>query len=158
MQEGPIVLLRFHGHGSPGWMGVSAGTGELKCGNRKIEVGPGEGSTIELDNVDTVVSMLGALGAWFAPFGSVELHGCSTGAGQEGRRLLRRLANALQVPVSAGTITQVGGGTEKTTFRFEVNARFKSWVQCVFPEGNTLDSWARIQRETEKRVGVSVPL
>lgn len=49
--------------------------------------------------------------------------------------MLRRLADAWQVPVSAGVGGQLAGGT--STFRFE------GPVVTAIPGGGTLKSWSR---------------
>ena len=120
---GNIVLLRFHGHGSPGEMGVTVGTGS--------EISSEFGVTF-LDSLARFVSPL----AWvFSSIGSAELHGCRVGAGPDGRRLVTALAQAWGVPVTAGIRTQFGGGL--TTFRFE-GPTFTG-----FPRSGNLKAWAR---------------
>lgn len=120
--EGNVLLLRFHGHGSPGEMGLTVGTGS--------EISSEFGTTF-LDSLARFVSPLSRV---FSSFGSVELHGCRVGAGSDGRRLVSALANAWGVPVSAGLRTQYGGGL--STFRFE------GPTITAFPRGGNLKTWA----------------
>ena len=82
---------------------------------------------------------LQSLQSIFAPYGTVQLMGCETGGGPEGRRLLQGLANLWRVPVSAGVHTQFAGGA--TTFRFEGR------VLSAFPHSGTLRSWAHGLRQ-----------
>lgn len=119
---GNVVLLRFHGHGSPGEMGLTVGTGS--------HVSSEFGVTF-LDSLARFVAPL----AWiFSSFGSAELHGCRVGSGRDGRRLVSALAKAWGVPVTAGVRTQLGGG--RSTFRFE------GPTFTAFPSGLDLKSWA----------------
>jgi hypothetical protein len=155
---GPIALLRFYGHGAPGLMGVTGGTGTMRgsggesiyrdASGRELERDqrPHDrwGQAIRGDHVrdQTTISnetfrliepQLRRLRSHFAPYGSVQLHGCRVGLGRSGRRLLRSLADTLDVPASAGRGSQSFGQT--TTLRFEGS------VQTEFPGGGTLRSW-----------------
>lgn len=128
---GQVVLLRFHGHGSPGNMILASGVD----GNAASSLHQGYGAGF--------FRWLDLLRPIFARMGSVEMHGCRVGQGHAGRSLLLGMANALGVPVTAGINNQLGGGT--TTFRFEGPTR------TICPNDEPLRDWAR-------RVGsVSVP-
>ncbi len=122
-QPGRVVLLRFHGHGAPGNMGVATGTSSH---------GSSEFSTRFLD---FLVQILAPLAGLFHPLGSMEMHGCRVGRGPDGRRLVRGLSYALNVPVTAGVWSQYGGGL--TTFRFEG----PTFTAC--PNGQTLKAWSQ---------------
>ena len=122
-EVGRVVLMRFHGHGSPGNMGVSVGT----SANFSSEFGT--------RFLDSLVQILMPLADLFHPLGSMEMHGCRVGQGPDGRRLVRGLSYALNVPVTAGVRTQYGGGL--TTFRFEGPA----FTAC--PNGQSLKAWAQ---------------
>jgi len=122
-QVGRVVLLRFHGHGSPGNMGVTTGTSShpsSEFGNMFL---------------DSLVRILVPLADLFHSWGSVEMHGCRVGQGSDGRRLVRGLSYALNVPVTAGIRTQYGGGL--TTFRFEG----PTFTAC--PNGQSLKAWSQ---------------
>lgn len=119
---GQVVLLRFHGHGSPGNMIVSSGRTSI--------------SSFDYRFGEKFFSALMALRPIFAPFGSVEMHGCRVAQGLPGRTLLSNMANSLGVPVSAGTTTQWGGGG-RSTFRFEG----PTLTMC--PNGQSLQNWSR---------------
>ena len=121
--HGKVVLLRFHGHGAPGVMNLSAGTDS--------ELSSSFGVTF-LDNLARYLQRLSPI---FSPLGSAELHGCRVGAGRDGRRLVTALAWAWRVPVTAGVRSQYGGG--HTTFRFE------GPTFTAFPNGGGLQGWAR---------------
>jgi hypothetical protein len=143
--SGPIVLLRFFGHGAPGLMGVTGGTGSLRDmqgetirDERGRPVRPDhalERTTISNESWPGIEEDLASLRPLFAPFGSVELHGCRVGRGDEGRRLLARLAATLGVPASAGVQSQWFGAT--TAFRFE------GPVSTVYPDRLSLATWTR---------------
>lgn len=133
--RGDVVLLRFHGHGAPGVMGISSGT--------ETELSSEFGVTF----LDSLARYLGRLSPIFSPLGSAELHGCRVGAGRDGRRLVAALARAWGVPVTAGRRTQYGGGS--STFRFE------GPTFTAFPGGGGLKSWAR-SRPVPEVHGMSV--
>jgi hypothetical protein len=121
-RPGQVVLLRFHGHGSPGHMLVSSG---------RIATG----SSFDHRYSQRFYDALRELRPIFAPMGSVEMHGCRVGQGRPGRTLLSGMAEALGVPVSGGLNTQWGGGG--TTYRFE------GPTLTICPGGITLQSWSR---------------
>jgi hypothetical protein len=122
-----ILLLRFHGHGTSGIMGVADGEGHVVVLR----------SAISLDNLPTLTPVLRRLRPLFVEFGSVELHGCQVARLRDGRTLVRRLAAIWGVPVSAGVQTQYGGGGIRRTLRFE------GPVFTAFPGGGNVRSWAR---------------
>ena len=70
--SGGVALLRFHGHGAPGSMGLSNGTGSEATSEFGIRF------------LEDIVRDVAGLRSIFAPFGSVELHGCRVGAGKDG--------------------------------------------------------------------------
>lgn len=120
---GKVVLLRFHGHGGPGNMIVSAG-GQ-----------PREGSSLASHYGPGFYAAMAHLKDIFAPFGSVELHGCRVALGHRGHSLMAGLANAMGVPVSASKAYQYGGGP--TSFKFE------GAVETICPGGKSLKGWAQ---------------
>lgn len=120
-RPGEVILLRFHGHGSPGTMIVTSGRSGASAFSSRF--GP------EFDQA------LQRLRSIFSPYGSIEFHGCRVGLGNAGRNLLARVANATGVPATAGNQSQYGGGG--TTFRFE------GPTTTVGPNGQTLPQWAR---------------
>ena len=129
-RTGQVVLLRFHGHGSPGHMIVSSGVQD--AGSSFAHVYP-----------ERFYQLLRQLRPIFAPFGSVELHGCRVGQGRRGRLLLSRMANALGVPVTGALNYQQGGGT--ATYQFE-------GATCTMcPNGQSLPQWARITCQSSRR-------
>lgn len=122
-QSGRVVLLRFHGHGSPGHMIVSSGAdGDVA-------------SSFDLDYGGNFWPLLGSLRNIFLPFGSVEFHGCNVPMGVRGERFLRRMANILNVPATAGVRSQFGGGRE--------SLRFEGRTRTFCPGGAALKDWAR---------------
>ncbi len=122
-RPGSLTLLRFHGHGSPGSMGVSSGTRGYPS------------SEFDVRYYESVMRAVLPLRGLFAANGSVEMHGCRVAAGNGGQRLLRGMCNALGVPVTAGIRTQYGGGT--STFGFEGPTR----TSC--PSGKSLVAWSK---------------
>jgi hypothetical protein len=122
-RSGRVVLLRFFGHGNRGVMMVAGGTRSRTDW------------AFTTHYMDGMVTYLARLRPIFSPFGSAELHGCRVGAGSNGRRLLRGLCRAWEVPVTAGLRSQSAGG--RYTFRFE------GPTITMFPGGGNLRSWAR---------------
>ncbi len=140
---GRIILLRFYGHGRGGLMAVSAGTGYMR--DSQGEVIPNTSrpdhaahqSIITTSNFRAIEGHLRRLRPLFAPFGSIELHGCNVGQGAEGRRLLELTAQATGVPASAGIGSQYFGS--------RTAARFEGAVRTVYPGRQSLRQWARAQ-------------
>lgn len=122
-RRGEVILLRFHGHGSPGHMVVASG---------RISAA----SSFDYRYPPQFYDALRELRPIFAPFGSVEMHGCRVGMGAPGQRLLRGMADALGVPVTGAIPRQQGGG--RTTFRYE-----GTHTRTVCPGGMHLPVWAR---------------
>jgi hypothetical protein len=127
-EQGEVALLRFHGHGAPGIMGISDGTGEYSYGDSDM-------SSLTAGVIATIASRLGMLRPYFGAYSSVELHGCKVARGTAGRQMIQRLANVWSVPVSGGVNTQYSGGT--STFRFE------GPVFTAVPAGLTLKQWSK---------------
>lgn len=126
MQHPPrsVALLRFHGHGGPGHMVVTSGT-------------EARGSTTMLGEHMTNpqwIEPYALLGSIMKPYGSIELHGCRVGARANGERLLRGMADACGVPVSAALGSQYGGRQA---------SRFEGTVATHCPRGESLSSWSR---------------
>ncbi|WP_428658407.1 peptidoglycan-binding domain-containing protein [Runella sp.] len=122
-----VLLLRLHGHGSPGVQVLSSGT----RGGHYSDV-RGLFFTKSFEIVKNVFAELRPI---FSPYGSVQLMGCSVGRGEKGYRLLHGLAEVWGVPISAGMNTQFGGGGI-STFVFE------GPVRTIFPDGLNLRTWA----------------
>lgn len=135
---GSLVLLRFIGHGSAGLMAVSTGIGGYRTDEGEpVSFGAAEQqASITSDNLDAVGPILRQLRPFMSPVGSVELHGCNIARGNDGARLMGRLANLWKVPVSAGLGSQRVGGLSKTL-------RMEGAVVTVYPGGSALTDWAR---------------
>jgi hypothetical protein len=127
------VLLRFHGHGSPGWQGISYGSG-VRFEDESF-YDECEGSGLDSRSLRALGSMIRSLRPFLVGFGSIELHGCAVAKGRRGTRLLQQMATLVGVPVSAGTRDQYDHGAK--VFRFE------GPVRTAFPRGHTLRSWSR---------------
>lgn len=157
---GPIALLRFFGHGAPGLMGVTGGTGTMRGSGGETIYRDEEGheleasqrpdphwgqpvrgdhvrdqTTISRESYTLIEPVLARLRGAFAPYGSVELHGCRVGLGNEGRRLLTSLADTLRVPASAALGRQ--------SFGLNTALRFEGSVRTAFPNGGDLRSWTQ---------------
>lgn len=128
-RTGRVMLLQFHGHGNQGTMGIGIGTGG------DLEDGAYYSSRLGIEHASALSRFLTPLAPLFCRFGSVELHGCHTGGGHRGRRLLQMLSDTWNVPVTAGLRNQYGHN--ETMFRFE------GPTHTAFPGGGSLRSWAR---------------
>lgn len=113
-----VDLLRFHGHGAPGHQSLFWGTSFHHM-------------TISTPYMQATLMRLGAI---MKPTGSIELHGCNTGMGARGRRMLQAMANATRVPVSAGRALQYGGDASHV---------FEGAVVTCCPSERSLADWAR---------------
>jgi len=134
--EGSMFLLRFHGHGSSGVIGISDGFGYVRNTDKsKTYLTDDDLSSITNGNINQATQALRKLTRLFGKYSSVEMHHCSVAQKPDGRLLLQKLADVWQVPVSAGKKTQLGGGS--TTFRFE------GPVHTAFPRGGSLKAWSR---------------
>jgi hypothetical protein len=121
-----VALLRLHGHGGPGHMGVTSG--------KHATLGTAFAS--EHFANQEVISSYVALGSIMKPYGSIELHGCniaSRGRGRDGRDLLAGMAQFCRVPVTAGVHSQLGG---------KQASRFEGPVITRFPAEQDLVTWA----------------
>lgn len=121
-----LFLLRLHGHGMAGNIGLSDGHGVPGYHRTDLDAG----------TIGRVRGELARLRAAFGPWGCVQLMACNTGQGPQGRSLLQQLANIWNVPVSAGIQTQLGGGLS-TTIRYE------GPTVTVCPGGRSLAAWTR---------------
>lgn len=119
---GTISLLRFHGHGAPGIMGIAGGMWQDRSrhlsdlgSRRRLAAG----------------AILRELLPYFAPNGRVELHGCSVGKGPAGRRLLLLLSDAFGVPVSAAVKDQYDSEGPQIYL-------FEGRVRTAYPDGRII--------------------
>lgn len=119
---GTISVLRFHGHGLPGEMGITGGM--FQDQSRHL-------SDLGKHRRWAAGAILRQLLPYFKPTGRVELHGCSVGQGPEGRRLLLLLADAFGVPVSAGVKDQYDSEGPDIYL-------FEGPVRTAYPDGRIL--------------------
>jgi peptidoglycan hydrolase-like protein with peptidoglycan-binding domain len=137
-----IALLRFHGHGNHGtWFTIAASDPvdlkEEDPAAYKVLAADWHGY-LDLKHFDQHKLTLGKLTDYFAPFGSVEHHGCRVGSNSQS--LMRKLAELWGVPVTAGRPDQYfGGGT---------SLAFEGTTFTAFPPATpTLKSWAASVKE-----------
>ena len=131
-----LAALRLDGHGNFGkWMTLSVGeVADLSTEN------PAEYrlikkeyfSYIDPTHFAKLAPMLSQLASKFAPFGFMEHHGCSLGKKPATVKMMGKLANLLNVPISVGVTTQ----------SFGVVADFEGPVVTVFPHGLNLRTWS----------------
>ena len=160
--EGELFLLRFLGHGNRGSQAAGYGTGchvfyetmravcfpgydrcaqdrPTATGHERESVGravrySGLSDASLLDPL--VADAVRALRPLFAPFGSIEFHGCRVGGGREGATFLRRMADLTGVPCTAAHRRQRTGNA----------VRFAGPLRIVCSGGVTLGQWARARR------------
>lgn len=131
--RGPLLLVRFHGHGSAGVMAVSHGTPRLNRGINPFE----HRTVISRETVQAMRGEFAALAPLMCNFGFFEFHGCRVGGSRE---LLRTLAEIWRSPVSAGRGAQQGGASVYT---------FEGTVETQYPANGNLPSWAASRTEAQ---------
>lgn len=128
-----LFLLRFHGHGGPGGVGIAFGHGFYP----KIKFsGWGQYANIDLNNIENLVPTLTALRPAFGRYGHIQLMHCKPAEGSKGRSFIKRLADIWNVPVTAGIQNQFSGGG-LPTFIFEG----PTFTAC--PQDMSLSEWCR---------------
>jgi hypothetical protein len=132
---GSVSLLRLHGHGHAGHMGVSVGNEPAVdySGPRPVSYGSGMFGAGQFKN-PVAVATYRQLGAIMAASGSIELHGCNVAMHRLGRDLLSALARTCRVPVTAAFQLQYGE---------DGASRLEGPTLTCFPDGEGLRSWAR---------------
>lgn len=139
---GSIALLRLWGHGNLGrWLTISVG--EVVDFTKKNRAG-GQAvarewrSYIDLAHFDALAPILRQWRPYFAPFASVEHHGCSLAKVDRTRAVMDKLADLWNVPVTAAFTDQWIPFDKATAFRFQGR------TYTAFPMRRTLSSWARL--------------
>lgn len=160
IEKGSLVLLRFMGHGNRGHQVLSYGTGwhiratlrgepitaydEIDRGGPTLRdeensmrhvIAGASLSNNSLNNAD-IARSLQSISPLFAPFGSVEFHGCQVGGGAIGARFLRRVADLLGVPA-------VGARGRQWTSNA---VRYHGHIRTQAPRGVRLKEWAQSLR------------
>ena len=100
--ERSLMMLRMHGHGSPGLAAISHGSRRVSPGIDPF----GNQTVIAQQIMPALTSQLKQLGPLFANFGFVELHSCRVAEGVQGERFVRDFADALGAPVRAAVSKQ----------------------------------------------------
>ena len=129
---GKLALLRITGHGNLGrWMTVSVGD-VVDLNRRDYGTWATEyHSYIDWGHIDRLTPTLAQLRGCFAPYGMMEHGGCSLGSKAATRRLMHRLADLWEVPVSVGIGIQIS------------ILRFDGHTFTAYPRNGNLDSWSR---------------
>lgn len=129
--SGILAMVRFYSHGGPGAQGVALG----HDGGMMEHL-----SGISAQHFPAMRAQFARLNDVLAPFGCVDLMGCSVGAGDPGRTLLRNVADAAQRPCEAGIQPQYSQDVGYTVFNFE------GPVRQVYPGHRTRAGWGhRVQ-------------
>ena len=136
-----IGLLRLWGHGNLGrWLTITVGDVV-----HTAEADPAIGravarewrSYLDLDHFEALAPTLPQWRPYFAPFASVEHHGCSLARVAKTRTLMHRLADLWDVPVTAGFTDQWIPYDKPSAFRFQGR------TYTAYPRHENLSSWAR---------------
>jgi hypothetical protein len=131
-----LALVRFHGHGNKGVMGIAFGKRVLYDNQgKKTFIMPDDLSSFESRNLEKVKPYISKLRSVFGVFTCVELHGCRIASGDTGRQFIKNLAEIWGVPVSAGNEYQYSGNVANT-FKFEGS------VFTAFPYGKNIKAWS----------------
>lgn len=118
-----IALLRLWGHGNLGrWLTISVGevvdfSKEDRIGGRAVA--REWRSYIDLDHFDALAPTLRQWRPYFAPFASVEHHGCTLASVARTRAVMDKLADLWNVPVTAAFKEQWIPFDKATAFRFQ---------------------------------------
>lgn len=110
-----IGLLRFHGHGLPGFQSLSGFTPSMTY--EKVETllaSTAIRSGIGIQNFDAIEPSLKRLTSCFHAGAQVWLMGCDVGNGEKGFALLESLATLWNVPTKAGVGLQYGNNPIET--------------------------------------------
>ncbi len=127
---GNVFLLRFHGHGAPGVAGIAFGKADVAGAYD-------ERSDIDERTLNETLPLLGRLRGIFGPYGCVQFMHCETGRGPKGQRVLRRVADALGVPVTGAVNDQSGLGWGNLPFGYD------GPTVTVVPGGARLQDWSK---------------
>ena len=128
-----LMMLRLHGHGSPGLIAISHGSRRVSPG-----INPTLAQTvISMELLPTLTPLLQQIAPLMNNFGFVELHSCRVGEGAGGENFVRRLAQTFRAPVRAGVSKQ------HTTDVFTLTGNTFSG----FPDGGALVDWGLSREE-----------
>jgi hypothetical protein len=122
-----LMMLRFHGHGGPGLVAISAGSRHSTGGIDGIAAQ----AVISLSLLQTLAPVLTQIRPLMHNFGFVELHSCRIAQGSNGMQFVKQLANVIHAPVRAGMSKQ-----QMHTVYTLVGQTFSG-----FPGGATLRQW-----------------
>jgi hypothetical protein len=132
--SGNIAMVRFFSHGGQGAQNVASGHDASNMDHLA-------GFTTQ--NWSRVRGSFAQLARVLAPFGCIDLMGCSVAGGESGRQLLTNMADAIQRPVEGGLHTQYSNDIGYQPFNFE------GPVRHVYPGGSTRGAWAqRVHRSS----------
>ncbi len=125
-RSGTLAMVRFHSHGVPGAMNVSAGNADMD-----IHL-----AGIATSNIARTGPILARLNTLLAMFGCIDFMGCNVGQGIAGRSLLRSVAQFVGRPATAGVNTQYALATGFQSFNFE------GPVVTAYPNNRNRANWA----------------
>ena len=138
--EKSLLMLRLHGHGAPGLIAISHGSRRISPGIDPIAAQ----SILNLAVLPVLLPLLQQLGPLFCNFGFVELHSCRVAEGGSGVGFVRKLADALGVPVRAGLSKQ------STANAFNLTGQ--TFTGC--PGGQELIDWALSRDEAMRKLSL----
>jgi hypothetical protein len=124
--SGVLAMVRFYSHGGPGAQGVALGH---DGGMLQHMAG------ISAQHFPAMRAQFQRLNDVLAPFGCVDLMGCSVGSGHPGRTLLHNIADAAGRPAEAGIQLQYSQDVGNTVFNFE------GPIRQVYPGHSSRVGW-----------------
>lgn len=151
---GKVALLRIYSHGKTAQQNLTLGRGgyhgqqgghwdfrKMKfVGGKKVNVlfSGEDGGAMNSENMSEAMIFMSKLSRYFAPLGSLELHGCKTARGRKGQSFIARLALAGGIPVT-GAIPQnfVAASKPRTTLRVDKPSF------TFFPLSMDLKTWSK---------------
>lgn len=142
-----IAMLSMHGHGNEGaWISVALGDPyHARKEGRLTEYKTMKAdfySYIDYSHFERHRAVLSSLRPLFAPFGCAEINSCTIGSKQQ--KLLQKLANTWDVPVTAGKGVQTNGAGYVNEQGEVINATFslEGDVFTAYPNHLTRAKWA----------------
>lgn len=124
--SGAYAMVRFYSHGGPGGQGIAQGHDGSMLDHL---------SGISAQHFPAMRAQFQRLNDVLAPFGCIDLMGCSVGAGDAGRVLLHDVADSAGRPAEAGIQTQYSDDVGNMVFNFE------GPVRQVYPGSQTRGGW-----------------
>ncbi|PZW50358.1 putative peptidoglycan binding protein [Humitalea rosea] len=125
---GMTAMVRFYSHGGPGMQNVASGHDGGNMGHL---------SGVSVQHFPAMRAQFERLNDILAPFGCVDMMGCSVGDGAQGDALLNGISDAANRPAEAGIQVQYSQDEGHKVFNFE------GPVKASYPGRRSRQAWGR---------------